>query len=120
MTSQSTEVKSVMKESDIRPADIFREFLRLSARDAQRYFSLEARKAVPCPACGSKHRSPAFSRLGFDYVECDECTSLYLTPRPPLCEYERYYCDSPSANYWANTFFPSVVEQRREKYLFPG
>ena len=108
-----------MKEFEIRPADLFKEYLRLSAEDAVEYFDPSNRKSIPCPACGSTHFSHAFKKHGFDYVECAECDTLYLGPRPPLVEFERFYNDSPSSNYWANTFFPAVSETRRSNMFIP-
>lgn len=107
-----------MKESDIRPVNLLNEYLRLSALDAEAYFNSSERQAISCPACdGTGIR--AFAKHGFDYQECGECGSLYQSPRPLLREFERFYGDSPSSNYWAETFFPSVAEARREKIFKP-
>ena len=43
-----------MKESDIRPADIMKEFIGLCARDAETYFVGIPREKIPCPACDSR------------------------------------------------------------------
>lgn len=108
-----------MKESDIRPADLHNEYLRLSALDAERFFVSADRIAMPCPACDSSQISPVFEKNGFAFSECRQCASIYQTPRPPLAEFEKFYGDSPSSNYWAGTFFPAVVEARRDKVFRP-
>ena len=102
-----------MKENDIRPAHLLNEYLRLSSLDAEEYFQLENRVPIPCPACAETSFSPAFCKNGFEFVVCQQCATLYLSPRPPLREFERFYTESPSSSYWANTFFPSVIEARR-------
>jgi SAM-dependent methyltransferase len=108
-----------MKESDIRPANILSEYLALSARDAVTFFSQCERVVIPCPACLSEHSSLAFTKHGFEYRECASCKSLFLSPRPTLSTYEAFYRDSESSRYWAEVFFPSVAEARREKIFQP-
>lgn len=106
-----------MKESDIRPANFFQKYLELSAEDAVTYFGSSIREALPCPACGSKLIKPAFEKWDFGYVLCETCCTLYQSPRPSSEDFARFYQKSPSARYWAKTFFPSVADARR-KHLF--
>jgi len=108
-----------MKEYDIRPAEIFDQYLKLSANDAQHCFKGVERQAVDCPGCGLHTYTKAFKKLGFDYATCDNCGTLYQTPRPPLESFEAFYHDSESSKYWAETFFPAVAETRREKIFIP-
>lgn len=108
-----------MKESDIRPADLYQEFLRLAAQDALGYFAPQGRAAVPCPACGDSRAEHAFAKNGFDYVSCSGCGSLYVSPRPAAEAFERFYRESPSARYFADVFFPPVMEARRERIFAP-
>ena len=104
-----------MKESDIRPSDLFDEYLRLSALDAEVFFSNTARSSIPCIGCGGGNVDNCFIKHGFQYVQCKECETLYLSPRPPAEVFEQFYENSVSSNYWAETFFPAVAESRRER-----
>lgn len=108
-----------MREQDIRPASLFARYLELSSRDAEIHFSGAPRSEVPCPGCGSGNISPAFSKLGFGFVECCRCASLFQSPRPPLESFGRFYSNSESSRYWADVFFPAVKEARREKIFRP-
>jgi SAM-dependent methyltransferase len=108
-----------MKEEDIRPAKIFEEYLSLSANDAEICFSNVDRKDICCPACGSLKNKLEFDKHGFEYSTCTKCGSLYQSPRPPLEAFERFYNDSISSKYWAECFFPSVAEARRERIFKP-
>ena len=54
-------------------------------------------------------------KLGFNYVRCDFCRSLYANPCPEKELLAEYYRDSESSQYWAEVFFPTVSEIRREK-----
>ena len=108
-----------MKEVEIRPKELFQEYLKLSAADTEAYFVSSQREYLPCPACGSEHSHQAFEKSGFGYTACQSCQTLYQNPRPPLEEFSRFYRESPSARYWAKEFFPAVAEIRREKLFKP-
>lgn len=108
-----------MKESDIRPAKKFKEYLRLSEKDIQHYFCDCDRFPVICPGCRSEDSNIAFEKHGFSYQQCNSCDSLYLSPRPSIESFERFYNNSESSQYWAETFFPSVAEVRRKKIFKP-
>jgi SAM-dependent methyltransferase len=109
-----------MKEQDIRPADLFEKYLELSARDAHTFFSDRTRfQDVACPACGHTAPAEAFTKEGFRYVECTLCGTLFVSPRPDREALDRFYGDSPSATYWAETFFPASMANRREKIFAP-
>ena len=107
-----------MREEEIRPADIFDEYLRLAAQDTVRYFDAVPRATAPCPACGSAGEA-AFSKHGFDYQSCPACATLFVNPRPEAAAFARYYTESPSAKFWATTFYKETAATRREKLWNP-
>ena len=43
-----------MREKDIRPKDIFDEYLRLAKKDTKTFFENAELQEIPCPACGLK------------------------------------------------------------------
>ena len=109
-----------MKEREIRPSDLFARYQELCREDIEIFFSDKSCFVnVDCPGCASDKAHPAFEKLGFRYVECDECGSLFTSPRPAKEALEAFYSNSASANYWAETFFPAVAELRREKIFVP-
>jgi 2-polyprenyl-3-methyl-5-hydroxy-6-metoxy-1,4-benzoquinol methylase len=105
-----------VKENDIRPDSIKEKYLQLSAEDAAHCFSSN-RSAITCIACSHKENQSTFSKNGFDYSLCKNCGTLYQSPRPNIEEFEIFYKDSISSKYWAEVFFPTVAEKRRE-YIF--
>lgn len=107
-----------MKEHDIRPKHVFDEYLRLTAEDIRTYFQDSVRHDVCCPACGTDGVH-AFTKSGFSYAECPDCSTLYVNPRPERSAFERYYTDSPSTRYWATTFYKETEVARREKIWKP-
>lgn len=108
-----------MKESDIRPEALLRRYLELSEQDAASCFGNEQRVSIPCVACGSTRIEHDFDKCGFAFGLCQDCGTLYQTPRPVQSAFEAFYRNSASSNYWAEVFFPSVAEARREKIFSP-
>ncbi len=107
-----------MKEAEIRPQDIFDEYLRLAQQDTETYFRDAKRTACNCPACEEKGEH-AFKKNGFDYALCNACNTLFVSPRPEAEAFTRYYAESPSSKFWATTFYKETAEARREKLWKP-
>lgn len=107
-----------LKESEIRPKNIFDEFLRLAKLDTETYFANSNREKIMCPACGvvGKH---SFQKDSFDYSECPKCRTLYVNPRPIMDSFTNYYTNSPSSKFWATTFYLETAEVRRKKIWQP-
>ena len=105
-------------ENEIRPEHVFNEYLRLTAEDTVVYFKDAQRVAIPCPACGNQG-TKLFNKVGFDYEECANCKSIYVSPRPVKEAFDNYYTDSPSTEYWATTFYKVTEAARREKLWKP-
>lgn len=108
-----------MKEGDIRPEGLLNRYLELSAEDAGNYFSGIGRKSISCVACQSFDTKSEFEKNGFAYATCNRCGTLYQTPRPPIEAFEIFYKESESSRFWAEYFFPSVAEARRERIFRP-
>jgi hypothetical protein len=107
-----------MKEEEIRPKEIFEEYLELARQDTIRFFSKAAIFPVNCPACDEPGEF-AFRKSGFDYEQCPSCLTLFVSPRPEKKAFDLYYEDSPSTKFWATTFYKATEEARREKIWKP-
>lgn len=107
-----------MKEEEIRPKRVFSEYLRLAEADGIQYFGNSEREVVMCPACGSVGM-PIFRKHGFDYEECPACQTIFVSPRPPVEDFFRYYQESASARYFATDFYRETAAARREKLWKP-
>lgn len=109
-----------LREADIRPKDVFAEYLRLSAADADTFFADKSLLVPrPCPGCGSDDPRPAFRKHGFQLATCVGCGTLYVNPAPTGAQLDAFYRDSPSTRYWAEVFFPAVAEARRRSIFRP-
>lgn len=107
-----------LQESDIRPAPLMTEFMRLSSIDAHVYFRAPNRLIeVPCPACGSERREGAFRKNEFLYCLCRECGSLFVSPRPTREALVDYYENSSASRYRVEHFAKETAKERRKHML---
>ena len=107
-----------MKEEEIRPQEVFDEYLRLAKIDIDTYFKDVPNEHVQCPACNSEG-DHTFHKSGFDYSLCPDCNTLYVSPRPEKRAFNQYYTEAPSVEYWATTFYKTTADARREKLWKP-
>jgi SAM-dependent methyltransferase len=108
-----------MKENDIRPESLLKRYYELSAIDAEKCFKGGVRVGIHCVACDSQSSTYQFNKNTFSYDHCDQCGTLFQSPRPEAEFFEEIYSTSESSSYWAEVFFPAVAEARREKIFNP-
>jgi len=109
-----------MKEQEIRNRDAFARYLELVQQDITSYFADPGQfTKVACPACSSQNHAPEFRKVGFLYVTCLECETLFVNPRPTPTALKEFYLHAPSSRYWIEGFFLPVAEARREKVFRP-
>lgn len=109
-----------MKEDDIRPKDILDRYLELAQRDARGLLAEGARFVpVRCPACDSARQAPGLEKLGFRYVTCEDCRSLYASPRPDPDQLAEFYRSGESVRYWSSDFYKRTSHARREAMFRP-
>ena len=108
-----------MLENDIRPARLHDKYIELSKEDARLCFENVPRHEIDCVACGSEKTNFSFQKFGFDYRECVICNTVFQSSRPDWPAFDEFYKNSISSAFWANEFFPTVLEARREKIFQP-
>mgnify|MGYP002009162255 CR=1 FL=1 len=109
-----------MKEQDIRPQDLFNQYLELVRLDNEAFFADHTNfLECDCPACGSGAVDRRFRKDGFEYRECTDCRSLYQSPRPDAATLARFYRDAESVKFWGTEFYRQTAEARREKLFKP-
>jgi len=106
-----------MREYQIRPKDLFREYARLIEDDAKKLIGSGVK--VSCPGCGNNDTYHLFEKNGFSYDCCGKCNTFFCNPRPSLEEMEFFYKDTPSARYWNEVLWPVVEETRRAEIFAP-
>ena len=102
-----------MKEHEIRPAKLFEHYLQLAAADVDTYFRDAVLEPLNCPAC-DQVGDISFSKHGFNYQECADCNTLFVSPRPNAEAFSRYYREAPSVEFWASNFYKETADARRE------
>jgi hypothetical protein len=75
--------------------------------------------SVNCPVCKSKDSTAGFLKLGFQYVECNHCKTLYAQKRPPENEINWWYTGSTSVRYWQETLLKLSAVSRETKIIEP-
>jgi 2-polyprenyl-3-methyl-5-hydroxy-6-metoxy-1,4-benzoquinol methylase len=109
-----------MKEFEIRPRKLFSDYLKLSKKDIEVFFSDHSNfDEIPCPGCKEGGSNLAFEKHGFKYKKCDFCNSLYVSPRPTKRMISDFYKISESSRFWAEHFYPETAEARREMIFKP-
>lgn len=107
-----------MKEEVIRSQQLIDDFLEFAEKDVQTFFGKSKYVDMDCPACDSS-AVPSFVRKGFQYVECLQCETLFVSPRPPKEDFDRYYSDSASLRFWATHFYGKTEAARRKNLIEP-
>lgn len=74
---------------------------------------------LPCPVCGSAEHSSAFNKVGFAYVECMHCSSLYAKTRPSSNELNWWYTRAASTDFWKKKLLPLSAVSRDAKIIEP-
>lgn len=120
MTRPATELGERLSEKELCPDDLLAGQEAAFARDIER---LQARRtefvAVACPACGGKRARAAFEKYGFAFRTCEDCGTIYMSPRPSAAVMGDYYANSENYAYWAKYIFPASEASRREKIHKP-
>ena len=111
---------SVFRENDIRPTAL--DAGKIAALEADLKF-LASQKSlfieVCCPACDESNHQPIFEKYTFQFVQCNNCDTVFMTPRATPEILEAFYRHSKLYEYWNKYIFPSSMEARREKIFKP-
>lgn len=107
-----------LKESDIRPENIYNKYKQLLSKDIQNYFSDTSQLIkIDCPGCSNKNSKTLFNKMGFYYCACDKCGSLFVSPRPTDDALRSFYKNSSAGIFLRKTFLGDTLESRSKKVL---
>lgn len=109
-----------LSEKELCPDDLLAGQEAAFARDIARLHARQAEfVSVRCPACDGAQSKPAFAKYGFSFQRCDDCETVYMSPRPSPPVMADYYSNSENYAYWAKHIFPASEASRREKIHKP-
>jgi hypothetical protein len=111
-------VRGELHGDDIRPPALLSEFKKLSIEESQVYFGDSSQLVdISCPACDCADKLPVFTKGGFQYNQCPECRSLFVSPRPSAEVLAKYYANSRAGKFRIEHFSRETAEARREHIL---
>ncbi len=114
------EDQNKFSEEDIRPKNVMEGAKIAFLKDLARLLSHSDKFVkVSCPACNSNEFTPTYKKFGLDYVTCNHCQTLYISPRPSSEVLEICYKESNVYDYWDKYIFPASDKARREKMFKP-
>lgn len=114
-----TIVHTDIKASEIKPKESLLKYMALTEKDVQNLFSNVHWSTRSCPACKSSKVRSEFKKLGFDYVRCKNCYSIYAVKTPSSADLERYYQKGASRDFWFKEIGSKTATIRAEKVVRP-
>lgn len=109
-----------LKVAELRNPALLAQQREAMARDhARLHRRLDEFVGVSCPACGQDRTEFAFEKYRCQFVRCQACDTLYMSPRPTPALMEDYYAHSENYRLWAEHIFPESEASRREKLCRP-
>lgn len=107
-----------LKESDIRPEDVYDEYKHLLSEDIRKFFSDPSLLIkIDCPGCSDKNSEFVFNKMGFDYQVCSKCGSLFVSPRPTDDWLRSFNKNSRAGIFLRKIIFGNTLESRSKKVL---
>ena len=101
------------RELEIWPSESFDRYLEITEKEVKRLLIDKGNLVdVPCPACDSNRRRKGFNKFGLEYVECMDCKTLYVSPRPSEENINRYFTESEATEFWQSHVVKETVKGR--------
>jgi len=102
-----------VREFELWPSKLFDKYLKITEQEVKRLLVDSGKLVdVSCPGCNGSRKKKAFKKYGLDYVECIDCRTLYLSPRPSDDQIKRYYTESKSVEFWYSNLIKETLKNR--------
>jgi len=89
------------RELEIWPSESFDRYLEITEKEVKRLLIDKGHLVdIPCPACNSNSRRKGFKKFGLEYVECIDCKTLYISPRPSEEDINHYFRQAKALEFW--------------------
>lgn len=107
-------------EKDIRPSDLLEKQKTFILKDIGYLLSYYVDfTLVNCPSCDKNNFITKYNKMGFRYVECNICQTIYTNPRPTTKILQDFYENSENYEYWNSHIFPASEEVRKKRIFIP-
>lgn len=107
------------REFELHPPDLFKKYRGIIKNELPIFLKKWDLIDIDCPACNSEKKNIAFKKFGMNYVECDNCKSLFVSPRPSEEEISEYSRTSKAASFWKEHFYKETISSRKRVMFTP-
>jgi len=108
---------NALDDKKIRPEKMDNIRARLYNQDLKKIDKKKLLK-INCPVCNSKKYKLWTRKMGFNFVICQKCETLFINPKPNEHDLKEFYKNSKSMVYW-NEIFRETETIRKEKIFKP-
>lgn len=109
-----------VRELEIWPSKLFDKYLEITEKEVKKLLVSQGKLVeVSCPACNNSRKKKAFKKYGLEYVECNNCHTLYVSPRPQEEDINRYFNESEAVEFWYNSIVKKTLKNRIEHQSRP-
>ncbi|PCJ20691.1 MAG: hypothetical protein COB02_03965 [Candidatus Cloacimonadota bacterium] len=70
---------------------------------------------VPCPSC-SKNGEKVYQKYGYKHLKCENCLTVWCSPRPTGTLLSEYYASSESTKLWTSILVETDVDRKVLQY----
>ena len=101
----------------MRPFDAHQKALQIREECGIDFYQEHYRNFIDilCPACGSGGKDE-FIKYGFHHKRCQECLTLFCSPRPTDAELFQYYNNYDAPKYWTELLLSTDVQRKALQY----
>lgn len=109
-----------LRELEIWPSDLFDKYLEITKIEVKRLLTDNNNLVdVSCPACDSNDKKFAFKKFDLNYMECNNCKTLYVSPRPTEENIRKYFTESKAVEFWYSNVIKKTLKGRVAHQLRP-
>lgn len=110
-------MQNSLNNNEIRPPELMKTKAKLYTEDLLLFKKSELVK-VNCPACNSTDYHHYCTKMNFEWTCCNNCSTIFVNPRPTEQALETFYTSSKSMEFW-DKIFKESENARKEKIFRP-
>ncbi len=108
-----------IREVELRPQEQFAHYMSLLNKDIPYYLSNQyEEERIACPGCHAEGSTEVFMKLGFHYLACNQCGSLYVREIPTNEALNRYYQESPSHQFYVQEYLTRLESKTHQEVFY--
>jgi len=109
-----------LSNSDIRTDDLYEEWKKMLESEVNDLSNeSDSLELVDCPGCTSNKKESLFKKFGMNYHRCNDCGSIFVSPRPSQRRLSEFYNNSKAVKFWKDKMISNTLEKRKKHELVP-